>query len=162
VPKKNANSENFYVFQVALKYQTSIWRTIKLPGEATLHELHNVIFKAFDRHDPHLYSFYIPMIVNGKRSRNRRNRLEYTSPEGFEFNPFFDDLGALNAGEVTLDEIGLTRNLKFDYLFDFGDSWEHTITVKSISKLESETVLGITEKHGDSPSQYPDLDDDWE
>lgn len=159
-------SDDCYVFRVALKYQPSIWRTIALPGDATLDELHEEIFQAFDRYDEHLYSFYIPRIINGRRSKARDQRDEYTSPICYDPDPLFlfgDMVPAKDASRARLDRIRLTRKLKFEYLFDFGDSWKHVITVEQIKKIEPDDEFGLLEKHKDSPPQYVyDDDGDFE
>lgn len=150
-------SDDCYVFQVALKYAPNIWRTIALPGDATLDDFHWEIFWAFDREEEHLYSFYVPRIVNGRRSRNRDERDEYTSPIGFDPNPLFlfgNGIPAKDGSRCRLDRIGLALQLKFEYVFDFGDWWEHTITVKQIKKIEPDNEFGVIEKHGNSPPQY--------
>ena len=48
-----------YSFKVALFYEKRIYRQIDILGSQTLEDFHNVIFRAFDRFDEHLYSFYI-------------------------------------------------------------------------------------------------------
>ena len=49
------------------------------------------------------------------------------------------------------------------YLFDYGDEWEHDITVKKVTALDPKVkypkVLKITEK---IPEQYPDYDEEEE
>ena len=49
------------------------------------------------------------------------------------------------------------------YLFDYGDEWEHDITVKKVIALDPKEqypkVLKIT---GEIPEQYPDYDEDDE
>lgn len=150
-------SDDCYVFRVAFKYRSSIWRTIALPGDATLDELHEEIFSAFDRYDEHLYSFYIPRIVNGRRSRARDHRDEYTSPIGFDPDPllYFGEMHPpKDASRARLDRIGLKPKLKFEYVFDFGDWWEHTVTLEQIRKIEPDDEFGLLETHGESPPQY--------
>jgi hypothetical protein len=161
-PKPIKESDTCYVFQVALMYQPKIWRTIALAGHATLDDLHWEIYTAFDREEDHLYSFYVPRIINGKRSRARDQRDEYTHSMCSEddFLPFFGRPPARDAARTRIDQIGLARNLKFEYLFDFGDSWKHVITVKQIKQIEPGDKFGLLEKHGDSPPQYEFDDED--
>lgn len=163
-PKVIKKSDTCYVFQVALKYQPEIWRTIALAGHVTLDDLHWEIYQAFDREEEHLYSFYVPRIVDGRRSRARDKHDEYSHSMCCQPDPFafiFGTTPPQDATRTRIDQIGLTRNLKFEYLFDFGDSWEHVITVKQIKKIEPDDKFGLLEKHGDSPPQY-EFDDDYE
>jgi hypothetical protein len=162
-PKVIKESDTCYVFQVALKHQPEIWRTIALAGHVTLDDLHWEIYKAFDREEDHLYSFYVPRIINRKRSRARAQRDEYTHSmccENDVFLSFFDKPPARDAARTRIDQIGLARNLKFEYLFDFGDNWEHVLTVQEIKQIEPDAKFGLLEKHGDSPPQYEFDDDD--
>lgn len=76
------------------------------------------------------------------------------------FLPFFDKPPARDAARTRIDQIGLARSLKFEYLFDFGDSWRHVITVKQIKQIEPNEKFGLLEKHGDSPPQYEFYDED--
>lgn len=47
------------------------------------------------------------------------------------------------------------------YLFDYGDEWEHSISVKKVIPVKKKDckfkLLQIT---GEIPEQYPDYDDD--
>jgi Plasmid pRiA4b ORF-3-like protein len=166
-PKRIKKSDTRYVFEVALKYQPEICRTIALAGHVTLDDLHWEIFKAFDREEEHLYSFYVPRIVNGRRSRTRDHCDEYSSSMCCEPDPFlafyFGRTPPRDAALTRIDQIGLARSLKFEYLFDFGDSWHHVITVKQIKQIEADDKFGLIEKHGESPPQYEfDNDDEFE
>lgn len=47
------------------------------------------------------------------------------------------------------------------YLFDFGDEWWHEITVEQIdAKPEEGGYPRVLEEHGQSPPQYPDMDEE--
>lgn len=91
-----------YIFRVNLKGETGIWRTLGLRGDHTLHDLHELIFRAFDRYDDdHMYSFYLP------RARPRQDLgspppREYTSPVVFEEPGSYSEEGALDASEAEL------------------------------------------------------------
>jgi hypothetical protein len=155
---KSEISKSVFVFKVALSGQKSIWRRIAARGDQTLDDLHEAIFDAFDRDDEHLYSFYFPK--PGAKGRNRtRDAVEYSHPCVLE-----DDPGAArNAAKTKLGGLGLKPKQVFLYLFDFGDSWWHDITVEQIdAPVEEGRYPQIVEKHGKSPSQYPDMDDEEE
>ena len=64
-----------YKFKVALDYNKKIYRHIEILGNQTLCEFHDIIYKAFDRDEEHLYSFYLT------RKVTRSLRLRYKSPE---------------------------------------------------------------------------------
>ena len=138
----------------------NVWRTIEMKGSETLDQLHRAIFKAFDRFEVHLYSFFM--------SKDRRDVLqEYASPHLFEDDDFPLGGRPRNARHAKLDKLELRPRRKFYYLFDFGDCWEHVVEVLSIEEQEPEgRYPRITERHGESPPQYgewdPHEEDDWE
>ena len=151
-------SEKEYVFKVNVKGLRRIWRTIALRGDQTLEDLHEVIFAAFDRFDPHLYSFYFP------KARPRRGPgpppKEYTTPEMIdELGPLDDDM-CFDAAETRLDDIQLSPGQQFEYLFDFGDSWWHEVLVEEINRVvRGAKYPQIREKRGTSPPQYEVIDE---
>ena len=150
-----------YTFKVALKGDTSIWRRIQVRGDQTLDEFHEAIYEAFDRDDEHLYSFYFP--PPGSRGQARiRDAVQHTHPDFFEYGDGWDDTQRHAAAVSLIDSLQLRRGRKFEYLFDFGDSWWHEITVEQIDGVpEKVRYPRIIEKHGESPPQYPDPDEEW-
>jgi hypothetical protein len=147
------------VFKVALQGNKRIWRRIAARSDQTLDDLHEAIYDAFDRDDEHLYSFYFP--PPGARGRAAlRQADEYTHPFNAEEGDVFG--GELNnAAEARLGSLGLTVGQRILYLFDFGDSWWHEVTVESVGgPVEAGEYPRLVERHGESPPQYPDLEED--
>jgi hypothetical protein len=137
-----------YTFKVALQDDPDIWRTIEMKGNQTLDKLHEAIFQAFDRFDTHLYSFYFGKKINDISQ-------EYTVIEPGERSK------KRNAARARLDDLMLRQGRKFFYLFDFGDEWWHTIKLISIKDGEAGGKYPkIVERHGESPAQYPDYDEE--
>jgi hypothetical protein len=133
--------------------QGAVWRTIEMKGSQTLDQLHKAIFKAFDRWDEHLYSFFM--------TKNRRDPMqEYASPYLFEDDDFLLSDRPHSARGAKLDKLELRVHQKFFYTFDYGDDWEHVVEVLSI---KDEEPVGryprILEWHGESPPQYSELDE---
>lgn len=96
-----------------------ISRTIKVPLWITLDELHPIIQGAMGWHDTHLHHFEI-------------DEQKYEIPED-GINP---EQGYKNEFEVPLTSI-CSEGSEFIYLYDFGDCWEHKLTVtKIITKSE--------------------------
>jgi hypothetical protein len=134
----------------------TVWRTIEMKGNQTLEQLHKAIFKAFDRFDEHLYSFYM--------TKNRRDPMqEYASPYLFEDDDFDLNDRPHSARGAKLDKLELRVRQKFYYTFDYGDDWEHVVQVLSV---KDEEPVGryprISERHGESPEQYGEWDEDEE
>jgi hypothetical protein len=98
------------VLRVSLRdIEPEIWRTVAVPEEFTLAQLHRVIQLVFGWLDYHLFEFRI-----GQR-RFERADLE---AEGED------------AGAARLSGLRLTRGSHFEYTYDFGDTWEHEIVVE--------------------------------
>ncbi len=136
-----------------VKKNPVISRTIEIRGDQTLAQLHQIIFKAFDRFDEHLYEFQI----GGKGPRDPKAKR-------YSFS-FADDelIGSKLAGDVRetiIDNLKLKKNEAFGYWFDFGDDWWHQINVIAI---ENKPIKGkypkITNRVGQSPPQYMDIDE---
>ncbi|MEX1231916.1 MAG: plasmid pRiA4b ORF-3 family protein [Planctomycetaceae bacterium] len=144
---------NVFVFKVALRYEPDIWRRIAIKGNQTLEDLHFAIFDAFNRDEEHLYSFYLPK--PGNRSRFvEQNSTEYAHPMAVDEG--FGDQKVYDASDTLIEELELSLRKKFYYLFDFGDSWWHTLDVEQI---RGEVEKGkkyplVIEEHGKAPPQY--------
>jgi hypothetical protein len=121
-------------------------RKLALPASQTLAVLHGLIQEAFEWDDDHLYSFWLDGTFWGA------DETEYTAP--FDL----DERGA-NSAEVSMDTLGLERGQKIAYIFDFGDEWRITLTLR---ELRDGGETGILERTGESPAQYPDYEDDEE
>jgi len=149
-----------YVFRVSLGSSGRVWRRITLRSDQTLEDLHEAIFRAFDRYDEHLYSFYFPR--PGARGRDRlRSADEYTHPYAAEEPPLLSYRVQRNAAKTRLASLPLRIGQRFHYTFDFGDSWEHEITVEQTDgPVGQRRYPSIIEKHGASPPQYPEVEED--
>ena len=145
-----------YVFKVSLEGRKKIWRRIAVRGNQTLDDLHEAIFEAFDREEEHLYSFYLSNAADSGRAW-MREAVEYAHPYSCSQRGFLGDEEMNNAAKTRIGTLKLKPGQKFRYLFDFGDSWWHDITVE---QTEGEPEKGkyprVIDKHGKSPPQYPD------
>ena len=93
-------NKKIYVFKVL--YRRGIWRRIQLYSEYTLHNLNEVILKAYDFDNDHLYGFF----MEGKPWQGTA----YWSP--------FNDEGPY-ANEIKIKSLNLHIKQKFLYLYDF-------------------------------------------
>jgi len=150
------NTGSVYVFKVALEHSEKIWRKIAIRGGQTLHDLHDIIYDAFDREEEHLYSFYIPSPYNKSKSKRviLRSALEYTHPYNLE-ESYMRDTEREDATITPIESLELFEKQKLLYLFDFGDEWWHEITVEETDGVADEDDYPrVLEKKGDSPAQY--------
>ncbi|MGQ9648968.1 MAG: plasmid pRiA4b ORF-3 family protein [Phycisphaerae bacterium] len=130
-------------------------RTIQIRGDQTLDKLHFAIFDAFDRDDEHMYEFQI----GGKGPQDPDARC-YVLPDAR------DAYDGRQVGDLTRTPIG-TLGLKvedaFGYWFDYGDDWWHQINVVSIEEnVPPGKYPRVTQRVGESPPQYSDLEDEDE
>ena len=130
-----------------------ISRTIEIRGDQTLEDLHNAIFKAFNREDQHMYEYQF-----GGKGPNDPKARRYGLASLIEA----EEEGEIgNVKETTIDSLKLKKDEAFGYWFDFGDDWWHQINVVS---FEEKTPKGryprVTNRVGKSPPQYADFDEE--
>jgi hypothetical protein len=131
-----------------------ISRTLEIRGDQTLEELHQIIFKAFDRFNQHFYEFQ----VGGKGPNDPKARRYGLSALDDETST--DSKLAGDVKQTAIDILKLKKDESFGYWFDFGDDWWHQINVIAIEKNPPKGKYPkITERVGQSPPQYMDGDE---
>jgi hypothetical protein len=91
-----------------------IWRRLLVKDNITFHELHFILQKAMGWECSHLYFF--------EKGDLRIESEGYAEGEYSDFEP---------AEKLLISRV-LNEGDKLDYLYDFGDSWEHDITIEKI------------------------------
>ena len=153
-------AEGVYILKVALCGAKGIWRRIAVVPTQTLDDLHEAIYAAFDRDDEHLYSFYFPERPTASL-RKIYDSPQFTHPVAAADPGFLGDDKIPNAAKTKLKSLGLVPKRRFYYLFDFGDDWWHEITVETTdAPREAGVYPRVIERQGDSPPQYPDMEED--
>jgi hypothetical protein len=95
-----------------------IWRRLQLPGNANLGWLHAVLQVAMGWTNSHLHQFRVGELLYSD--------LRHNSPE-FEGDPEI-----LDEHKATLQQVAPQQKDMLGYEYDFGDSWDHQITVEKI------------------------------
>lgn len=97
----------------------TVWRRIMVSGDYTFFTFHHVIQASFGWENSHLYQF---------------------SPKGYGsepqigmVDPQWQEEGLLDARKTKLKTYLNKKGQKFNYLYDFGDNWEHQITVEEVT-----------------------------
>lgn len=92
-----------------------IWREVEVPTSITLMVLHDVVQAAMGWFDCHLWEFTI-----GKQ--------RFGLPTDYDWG----GEPCIAATKVRLRDVLKPRKAVIDYIYDFGDSWEHRLTVTKI------------------------------
>jgi len=112
-----------YQFKISLIYtDPPVWRRIQV-ADCTLDELHDHIQSAMGWTDSHLHEFVI-------------NKIRYGDPDllagGFtEFD--CEDSTTTLISDLVSDR---ARRFRFNYIYDFGDDWEHEILFEKFVQPE--------------------------
>lgn len=150
-----------YQLRVSLMAVPKLYRLIDASENCSFEDLHEMIFMAFNRYDPHLYSFF----VTKKDTKNIRaiyDSPEITHPQNVEDVMGFGKKKS-SAAKTRIGDADFTKGDVFHYLFDFGDDWWHRIRVQKIGAIRTnKKCLKLIKSVGVSPAQYPDYDDEYE
>ncbi len=92
-----------------------VWRRLLVPGSVRLDKLHRMFRAAMGWEDSHLHAFEI----GGERY-------------GMHFDDYPD--GELHEKDFTV-VTAVGTNDRFTYEYDFGDSWEHEVTVRGMWRM---------------------------
>ncbi len=101
-----------------------IWRRVIVPSAMTLDMLHEVIQVVMGWTNDHLHEFVLPRTGGGWPQRFSPHR----DPFG---NPL--EMDGDDEHEVTLAEVCPEPKSVLIYTYDFGDSWDHRITVQKVT-----------------------------
>ena len=100
--EESAPPETIATLRIDLRYSDPpIWREIEVPVAMTLKQLHAVVQAAMQWEDAHLWEFAV--------GRER--------------------VGSSRAAKLTVQALLRPRTTKLTYIYDFGDYWEHQLTL---------------------------------
>lgn len=120
-----------YVCRIELnEIAPMIWREFQFHPDVTFHKLHKIIQTVMGWENYHMYEFH----VNGQVI-------------GLPDSTFTDmeDREILNARRETVKKHVNEEHTVFTYVYDFGDDWQHTVTLIKIDASTSEpTPLCLT------------------
>ncbi len=106
--------------------QPRIWRRLTLPGDLTLDAVHTLFQAAMGWTDSHLHRFS-PGADDGYDQAYFIT--EFDEQEGEE---------GIREDTVRLDQVLCAPGDQMTYLYDFGDGWEHRVTLESTGPLTPE------------------------
>jgi hypothetical protein len=109
-------SQPVHRLKVALRgSKPPIWRRLEVPSGITLQRLHLVIQQAFGWENDHLWVF---------------------STSAGEYGTASAELGHRSAAAKKLSDVAPQPGSRIRYTYDFGDGWEHEITVEGVLPAE--------------------------
>ena len=112
------NNSETRVLRVSLNdVEPEIWRVIEVAGLGRLGTLHGALVGAMGWEDSHLHSFRVDE--------------QWYSPVHDQLETIGDDEEDITVSEA-LPEVGSS----ILWLYDWGDSWEHTITVEDTGTMQ--------------------------
>ncbi|MDD5094970.1 MAG: plasmid pRiA4b ORF-3 family protein [Dehalococcoidia bacterium] len=125
------NTRNLvYQFKVALKeIKPPIWRRIVVPASYSFWDLHVAIQDSMGWLDCHLHAFRI-------LNPNTGNLDEIGIPDE---DAFEDDIVYLPGWQLSIAAYFRQPGDRADYLYDFGDNWEHEIVLEGILLKQPKT-----------------------
>ena len=107
-----------YQLKITLKWsQPAIWRRGVVRADMKLDRLHDVIQILMPWTNSHMHQFIVGRTFYGKPDR------EFASMGMSE---------TLNEKQYTVAELAPAAKKKFIYEYDFGDGWQHDVTVEKI------------------------------
>lgn len=116
MPKK------IYQIQIALKEaKPKIWRRVLVDSDILLVDFHRIIQTTMGWKNSHLHVF--------------SDGIQEYAPKEFEIEYTID------SRTISLDKILKAEKSKIKYEYDFGDSWEHTITLEKILPPDSQIQI---------------------
>jgi len=124
VPPARAHLEYTLYIRLA-EIEPPIWRRIVVPGNLTLHQLHQVLQVTMGWTHSHLHQFIVP---------GTQESIYYGEPSPE------DDYFHKDDRRVRLADIAPKEGATFVYEYDFGDSWRHEITVERIKPTPKEEL----------------------
>jgi hypothetical protein len=94
-----------------------IWRKVAVSADDTFYDLHNIIQGAMGWYNAHLHQFVVGHQYIG-----------LPSP--------YDDMEKSDSRKTKLSQVFRVAKTKLIYEYDFGDSWEHLVTLEGIVDAE--------------------------
>jgi hypothetical protein len=132
--------EGTFVFRVSYG---KVWRLIALPADDTLDDLLHWVLRSFKFDSDHLCQFTY---------RTRMGAVVRVNDPQTGESPMTD--------QIPVGTLPLEPGQTMDLLYDFGDSWEFTITLDRVepprTRINAPRIMG---SHGPAPQQYPRWDE---
>jgi hypothetical protein len=125
------SSEEIYQLKITLKgSKPPIWRRVQTPASTTLEMIHVIIQQSLEWVNYHLHDSHVKDMLIG-------------DPEqlcGWDWDPEPD---VIDEAEITFADLKLREGAKFQYVYDFGDDWQHVILLEKKLERDPDTHYPI-------------------
>ncbi len=120
--EKDVQNSSTFEFKIQIKdiSKPPVWRRVTVPSYFSFFQFHYIIQVVFGWTNSHLYQFSEKFFGSEK--------VLTTIYEDHEVG----DEQQIEAEDVLLSDVFNKENQKYTYTYDFGDSWEHLITLEKI------------------------------
>lgn len=109
-------ANKIYALRIELKeIKPVIWRRFIVPSDIILDRLHDIIQIVMGFNDSHLHEFNI-------------GGIKYTEEPDPEYMEEDDEI--LEEGLFALNKLVKLKDTEFEYLYDFGDNWSHSVILE--------------------------------
>ena len=118
-------NNDIYQIKIELKHsKPKIWRRVLVPSNMGLEDLHYIIQKVMGWENCHLHQFM-------------KNNTCYLPEEEAEDAGPFSRRKIVDYTDVLISTVFENVKDKIEYEYDFGDSWEHHVTLEKILPYDS-------------------------
>lgn len=115
-----------YQIKVTLEgLEPPIWRRLIVPADCTMDALHCALQAAMGWEDRHLYAFEM------RKGRRVLRRVEIPDPDDMWDPAWHSGPKPEDSAKVRLRDFAGPGGT-FAYIYDFGDSWKHEVTIEKI------------------------------
>jgi hypothetical protein len=119
-----------YQLRIELRdFKPAIYRDVLVDPATPLPKLHKLIQAAMGWEDEHMHGFAVPLKNERYYRVQASRRFEKPNADGW-------GASANNEARFRLQDVMRDPKDKLLYLYDFGDDWEHVITLKAVVDTE--------------------------
>lgn len=122
------------------------YRHIQVSANETLEELADIILWAFDFYNDHAHAFFM-------------DNKAWSDYDCYYMAEVDEEEEYRHTCDIKLSKLGMQKDDKFKFIFDFGDDWEFQCKVLRIIDEETKEAT-IIRMLGEAPEQYPDYDEE--
>ena len=145
-----------YILKIRIDLERhDVYRIVEVPANLTFHDLHRAIIEMFDWSGCHCHSFDV--VEGDHHTPGPRYVMPIKTTIYDGDNPPEDELMEsdriyLSDRKVMLSEVFQTEDW-CAYTYDFGDNWEHTITVEERKETGGSDRIRVIEAEGQRPPE---------